>query len=317
MRTSVSRRTTLRLMLQAAAGRALCGLLIGAGRGTASERHSVMQTVAVSQAARRQQIYRIDATIYLLGMPVVRRKDVGTACVTVETGLHGTERAVALQFAAGSAPARAHGYNRFGVIREVAILNHGELIRSACAGFMTSSPEQSIDAVKDSAKVPEKTPCTMVASESTRGATHSWKAKFDLPGATRWEDCGEILAQSEQNEVSSSMPATRREGPWKTFLHAVSVAAGEGAHEVPFFYNAEPHVLRSKLQDGRLEGNIYGAHGAKKSNFTLWLRDSAPLTLPERISFRARSFLQLNLEAVPGRMGSESSALPWLLRDEI
>src|SRR5579859_8009542 len=87
--------------------------------------------------------YRMDATILFLGAPIFTRQAAGGGFASVETGARPDATAVALQFAAGSDPARAHGLNRFGILQEAMIghENHPDRNELSFSGLMTRSRE--------------------------------------------------------------------------------------------------------------------------------------------------------------------------------
>ena len=70
----------------------------------------------------------MDAAILLFGAPLFTRQAAGGGYASVEISLDENATAVALQFAAGSTPARAHGLNRFGILRE-AVVQHASRCR--------------------------------------------------------------------------------------------------------------------------------------------------------------------------------------------
>ena len=76
-------------------------------------------------ASTFQRRYRMDATILLLGAPLFTREGAGGWYASVELFHDPNATAMALQFAAGSFPARAHGLNRFGILRE-GLVDRGE-----------------------------------------------------------------------------------------------------------------------------------------------------------------------------------------------
>lgn len=77
------------------------------------------------QPRRQEQRYRIDATIVLFGVPVYRRKGVGSGWARIEESAG--ERW--LRFAAGSLPGNAQGLNRLGFVEERASQDGSHLFR--------------------------------------------------------------------------------------------------------------------------------------------------------------------------------------------
>ena len=68
-----------------------------------------------SRDAVHERRYRLHATVLLLGVPLVSKANIGGAYASVETASAPGYGAIALQFAAGSWPARARDLNRFGI----------------------------------------------------------------------------------------------------------------------------------------------------------------------------------------------------------
>ena len=79
---------------------------------------------------RYTRTYQATATILVLGLPIFKRKDVGSGCASVEFGCAGSQTVTALQFAAGSRPERARGLNRLGLMREAVVEQDGDAGRS-------------------------------------------------------------------------------------------------------------------------------------------------------------------------------------------
>src|ERR1700736_755575 len=102
----LSRRTVLQSLaasLTASLGRALAGVT-----GAAIDPVQVALR-GFSPTTVFQRRYRMDATILLLGAPLFTHQAAGGGYASVEISAGESAIAVALQFAAGSSPARAHG----------------------------------------------------------------------------------------------------------------------------------------------------------------------------------------------------------------
>jgi hypothetical protein len=107
-------------------------------------------------------------------------------------------------------------------------------------------------------------------------------------------------------------------------LYAVRRAALE---DVPsarrqFCHNGKFHELiteKHPVADSRTEIRMTGAirehSGAEIAQFTLWFDTADPSGIPNRIEFRARSFLRLTFESEPGFTGAQPT-LPWLIGGE-
>jgi hypothetical protein len=283
----------------------------------------LLETHPASSVRRFHRRYRAHAAILVLGMPVFKRGDVGAGFASVETGVSGDRTVTALQFAAGSDPERARGLNRLGIMREAAVEQDLCLLKTSYAGFMTSSPEKSLDqgrrALDTSAAA---LPCTLGSAESWNGRTELSVRRFTVPGTTRWMEAADILNAIE------NCPETNHEtgafGPSATFLYAVHRAALEDASNArrQFCHNGKLHELvtekRRLSSDSRIirmTGSIRDPSGAETSVFSLWFDSSDPSGLPARIEFRPRPFLRLTFEAEAGSSEAQA-AFPWLIDEK-
>src|SRR5271154_5189201 len=68
-----------------------------------------------------QQRYRANAVILFCGVQIFSKSDVGGGYAVVEEQRSGESTEVALQFAGGSWPEKAHGINRLGFIQETVV----------------------------------------------------------------------------------------------------------------------------------------------------------------------------------------------------
>src|SRR5262249_12948944 len=126
-RFPLSRRTFLRSGLPSLASLpALSGfvkvvaLLSGASpvKAAPSNRRAIHTALeGFRRTAFQQRHYSVHATVLMLGVPLLVRRDVGGGYAAVELGTSGGVDAVALQFSAGAWPQRAAGINRFGVLK--------------------------------------------------------------------------------------------------------------------------------------------------------------------------------------------------------
>ncbi len=267
-------------------------------------------------AVRRYQRHlRVHATILLFGVPIIKRTDVGAGCATVETGSAEDQRMIALQFAAGSTPERAHGLNRLGLMKEFVIERDARVNKSSYSGFMTSSPEKSLDQGKRAIESNgDALPCTLASGESVEGETAVSHLHFTVPRATGWTDTARILKKVE----GAGDPRVRSEhspvGPSATFLYAIRRAALDPAPKIrsEFCHEGKLHQLIARKQGSSMNGTILDPSGAKVNEFAVWLDPGDPSGIPNRIEFRARSFLRLTFEADPVATQAQA-ALPWLI----
>jgi hypothetical protein len=81
----------------------------------------------------------------------------------------------------------------------------------------------------------------------------------------------------------------------------------------------EKHRLSGEPADSRtavrMTGSIHDQSGAEIAQFSVWFDPVDPSGIPNRIEFRARSFLRLTFESEPG-MAAPQETLPRLLVDE-
>lgn len=286
---------------------------------------------------RYHHFFRANATILILGVPIFKRDDVGAGSASVEIGAWRDQTVTALQFAAGSKPERARGLNRLGLMREVVIEQDQRLLNTSYVGFMTSSQEKSLDQGRRALNEAQaEIPCTLGRGESGSGGTELSVQRFTVPGATRWTGAADILDALDNQLEHSDSPVTHEKGslfgPTATFLHAVHRAILEDASSArrQFCHNGKLHELithkerRSPVTPGaveelraavRMTGAIRDQSGAGIAEFSVWFDPADPSGIPNRIEFRARSFLRLTFEVEPGFVEAQN-ALPWLLEQE-
>jgi hypothetical protein len=286
---------------------------------------------------RYHRRFRANATILILGVPIFKREDVGAGCASVEIGASRDHTVTALQFAAGSKPERARGLNRLGLMREAVVEQDARLLKSSYAGFMTSSPEKSLDQGRRAlSTAATEMPCTLGSAESGSGRTELSVRHFTVPGATRWTDTADILDAIGNNHEPGGGPGARQEtssfGPTATFLYAIHRAALEEAPSArrQFCHNGKLHELITQKQhfspassgavgdrrtSVRMTGAIRDQSGAGIAEFSVWFDPADPSGIPNRIEFRARSFLRLTFESEPASTQAQA-ALPWLIEEE-
>jgi hypothetical protein len=286
----------------------------------------LLESYPASSVKRYVRSYQATAIILVFGVPILKRKDVGSGCASVETGASGDQTVTALQFAAGSNPERAHGLNRLGLMREAVVEQDARLLRTSYAGFLTSSSEKSLDQGRQALNTgANEMLCTLGSGDSGHGRTALSVRRFTLPGSTRWTDATDILNSREKDSLDSpARHATSAQGPSATFLYAVRRAALGDAPSArrQFCHNGKLHELiteKHPAADSRTEIRMTGAirdhSGAEIAQFSVWFDPADPSGIPNRIEFRARSFLRLTFESEPGFTGAQPS-LPWLIGGE-
>jgi hypothetical protein len=284
----------------------------------------LLESHPASSVKRYLRPYQATATILVFGVSIFKRKDVGSGCACVEIASTGDRTVSALQFAAGSKPERARGLNRLGLMREAVVEQDSRLLRTSYAGFLTSSQEKSLDQGRQATNNAPATemPCTLGAGESGLGRTELLVRRFTIPGATRWTDAVGILNSIEKDPHDTlARHTTSSHGPCPTFLYATRRAALEEVSKArrQFFHNGKLHELITEKQPAadspteiHMTGAIHDQSGSEIAQFSVWFDPADPSGIPNRIEFRAKSFLRLTFEYQPGFTGAEAT-LPWLI----
>jgi hypothetical protein len=180
----ISRRKLGRMML-ASLFSGLCPRRARASSAPLLEVDRFVEGLAGPLALNLSRVYRADAVIVLLSLPVYRRSEVGGGRASIEEAARGDSRYVSLQFTGASRPERAAGLDRMGSIREVVVEHGGELREAAYFGVLTSSPEETIEQGKQSlGKAAGKlNEYTAIDGHSYPGKTRSIVNHFHLPAA--------------------------------------------------------------------------------------------------------------------------------------
>jgi hypothetical protein len=205
-------------------------------------------------------------------------------------------------------------------MREAVVEQGAQLLKTSYAGFMTSSPEKSLDQGRAALSAATEMPCTLGSAESENGRTELFVHRFTVPGTTRWTDSANIL-ETLGSDPLGNRHETSVSGPNATFLFAVHRAALEPAATARrgFFHNGKLHqVITTKQRSAgevRMMGTIRDQSGAAACEFNLGFDPADPSGIPNRIEFRARSFLRLTFEYEPG-VTEAQAALPWLIEEE-
>lgn len=250
--------------------------------------------------------YRMDATILLLGAPIFTREAAGGGYASVEVSQDRT--ATALQFAAGSFPARAHGLNRFGILREAEVrrgpapANDAEI---SFAGLMTRSREESVEqgrkALADASASPEGVIARGRTTTNGGDATvQTWVETLDLAPGANWSNLNDTLSEALRREPRTT-PRQSSLGRATTFLHAMRAAAlcGERQLRRQFLHAGNLYWLetrRSAQNPLELEGKIFDLSGARRAEFKTVYAPGDDSGIPIRIEYRPRSFLRLTFQ---------------------
>jgi hypothetical protein len=285
-----------------------------------------------------ERAYRVDATVLLLSVPILRRNGVGDARValrqTPAMGESGLENRLALEFAAASDPARAHGLDRMGWIREVVIEKDGRAQRAGVLGIMSDSPEQTAEEARTALRNDSSDERLVAIDSSYSGGaercTRSRVIRFRAPRGN-WiggEGLPDLARQSFQ-----SGPVSWKEAQWhgeatpSTFLHALKRSlerGGPGSTE--YIWNQNRYTMRIQREADASASREFAApvdrvHGELQNvtqnlhplRFQIWTDRESPVPMPLRIEFQPRSFLRLTLEAInhklPGQPKDQRSQL--------
>jgi hypothetical protein len=261
-------------------------------------------------AAAFQRRYRMDASILLLGAPVFTRQGAGGGYASVEADQ--SEKAVALQFAAGSYPARAHGLNRFGVLREAVVTRGGSdspgAIDLSFAGLMTRSREESIDQGRKALGSQAGGAEGVIArgrtcASGSESSIQCWVDNIDLAAGSNWSNLSQTLSDALRREPASA-PRISSPGAAVTFLYAMRNAAlcRQSALRRQFMHAGKLYWLETRRHPQRpleLDGAIYDLTGSRRAEFRTAYAAADPSGIPNRIEYRPRPFLRLTFEAQP------------------
>jgi len=256
-----------------------------------------------------QRRYRMDATILLLGAPLYTRQGAGGGYASIEISYPDeissdqVATAIALQFAAGSDPARAHGLNRFGILRE-ALIERGDVKELAFAGLMTRSHEESLEQGRKALAISTGTAQGVLARGRTSGSTiQSWIDTIDLASDCNWTNLSETLCEALHRQPQAPV---RRNAPSSvgTFLYAMHLAAlcKDTSHRCEFTHAGRGYWLETRRVPQRfleLAGTIHDQAGNRCAEFRTDYADGDPSGLPKRIEYRPRPFLRLTFEVEP------------------
>jgi hypothetical protein len=256
---------------------------------------------------RFERRYRMDATILLLGAPLFTRQCAGGAYASLEIGGDQVAPAVALQFAAGSLPSRAHGLNRFGILREAVVERPGA-IEFSFAGLMTRAREESFEQARRALEATPGAAEGMVARGRTAGSgpastAQTWIENIDLAPGGDWSNLSETLSEA-LNRQPRTLPRATACGQSTTFLHTMRSAAlcREPIVTRQFVHAGKLYQLTTRRRAERpleLDGVIRDLAGARHAQFRTAYAAGDASGLPVRIEYRPRSFLRLTFEVEP------------------
>jgi hypothetical protein len=272
----------------------------------------LLENHPAASVKRFHRRFRVNATILVFCVPLFKRPDVGSGTASVEIGASGDQTVTALQFLAGSKPERARGLNRLGLMREAVIERGATLLQTSYAGFITSSPEKSMEQGRGALGASSDMPCVMGTADSVPGRTDATVRHFKLPGGIRWTEAADVVDRMSNTASPDTHRETSAVGPCATFLYAIHRAALEQPLRArrQFWHNAKLHELITEKQPPRMLGSIRDQSGVLVAEFSVWFDPGDSSGIPSYIEFRARSFLRLSFEPEPT---SAEIPLPWLI----
>lgn len=279
--------------------------------------------------------YRADATILLMGLPIYTRVGAGGGTATLQEARAGGHELLALRFSAGSYPEQARGLNRLGLFEETIVRNNKGPEQAAYFGFVTSSPEDSIEAGEKSMESRDANALyEAIEGSILDGWEASRRADFELPADCDWNgiDRLEALVRNGLEQGSKLKDESqRRPGTPHTFLHTVLDSAWNGLAraKVEYCYNGKRYLLEAERQSDadmgrklreqgvsvaaervvRLQGKIINLDEGGKTSFRLWLEERPGRSLPLRFDYKPRGFLRVTFIAdnTGGRAASSDS----------
>jgi hypothetical protein len=278
---------------------------------------------AIPQPQPNARNYRVDATILLFSLPIFTRAGVGKGHAR-HAVTHSPDHSVhELEFAAGSLPDRAHGLNRLGLIRETVAETETGILEASYFGFMTASKEESLgEARKALNNSMAQSTFVAIEGQSRPGEAHSRRARFNSDARAGWNELereAEAAVRDPAHTSGESRFQSGRPGAAApTFLFALWLAMSSGEARVKqtcVYSGAQFELTTSKRSDARmgrrlaekglvsrpesvtvLSGTIHNLRTGDKTPFRIWT-DEASRSVPLRIEYQPRGFLQLALEA--------------------
>jgi hypothetical protein len=304
-------------------GRICAGWLLGRRLLRAGESGPLTWAAQMELSAGLERRYRADAQIILLSIPVLRRKDVGDGSATWrESAAEGGIAIRLLEFTGRSAPERAAGLNRFGLVQELSRNSDRAPVESLYFGLMTASPEESAaEARKALHSNAEDASYSAIEGRIAAGCIETASARFTAPVRTSPVERNELIERARQ--ALSLAPKSKVE--WhstgeapRPFLHALAGLLNQpGSSETRYAYNGRVYHLRvarsadakaasffreqrlipAKAGVTRISAWLCREEGGTPSEFRLWIEEGTPLPLPLRIEYRPKSYLRLMFEA--------------------
>jgi hypothetical protein len=267
--------------------------------------------------------YRVDATILLFSLSIFTRAGVGKGHARHVVD-HSPDRSThQLEFGAGSLPDRAHGLNRLGMIRETVAEAETGILEANYFGFMTASKEESLGEAKKALNDPAaQSTFVAIEGQSRPGESHSRRARFSSDARTGWSELEREAEAAVRDPAQTSGESRFRSGASgaaaPTFLFALWGAMSSDNERLKqiYVYSGDRYELTTSRKPdpktGRrfadkglvsrpesviaLTGTIHNLRTGNKTPFRLWTEE-ASRSVPLRIEYQPRGFLQLALEA--------------------
>ena len=198
--------------------------------------------------------YRAHATVLLLGVPILRRDNVGSGYLNVREKETGNQRRIRLEFGAGSLPTRAAGLNRLGIFEEdVVESSTGEVESAAYFGYMTTSNEKDLKQATDALEKGGEVSYSAIRGNIEKGKLWNRLMKVRDNSKAGWEDRTRLtpLIRARLNEESpadAQHATASMEGlPCGTFLHAIrgAMRSQSPKSHARFVHNGKVHQLRT------------------------------------------------------------------------
>ncbi len=285
------------------------------------------------------RIYRADAYIHLMAIPILSRQDVGGGYAVVERAAAGEQSIVGLQFAGGSLPERARGLNRVGLIQEAVVERNRIPLEAAYFGFMVSSGEKNLDQARKSLQ-PDSAgavPYSAAFGSGRAGRFQCTVSHLAVPARFNWsnfDQLNHVMRERIDEGADAKHFDVALEGGSivpNTFLYSMhrAILSDSATFSRPIVYNGKNYVLATEKQGDFRMGQQLAARGAthnpnavwrvngsttetatrQSTNFQVWYEKGDVSGLPLRIEFYPKSFLKLVFEQQAGKEGPKVSYL--------
>ena len=296
--------------------------ICAAGWLRGAEREPLTWEAPPEGSAGLERRYRADAQVVLLGLTLLHRQDVGDGSASWRewTAKDGAAMRV-VEFSGRSAPERAAGLNRMGLMQELSRTAGGAGTESLYFGVMTSSPEDNAaDAKKALHSTAQDAMYSAIEGHLTASAVETTGAKFVAAARTAEAERSELIGKARQALAG----AEKKTAAWHSgeaplpFLHALAwLLTHGGVTETRCAYNGRMYRLKAQraadakataLYRGekliaagaavtRVSATLQREEGGALNEFRLWVEEGSPRPLPLRVEYQAKAYLRLTFEA--------------------